>query len=225
MAEKRKRSLIRIFAKAVAGLALGVVFAYGGFVTAFYAGRGEKLTDGEARLVTDIFGDEIDAAKIRKHFRDPSDVTHLMKSKQGTVLPFISHIDIFGQVATSTDYSRESPRLFGFFAHEATHCWQNQTGSWTLKRMGVYEFTLTPQSRFSDFGMEQQADIIQSYATRFLNPEGRRTVTAGQAEFDCMLQKVVEDRFPRAKQTRLALDAQDALAAQAPAKTATPGPR
>ena len=212
MTAKPKKSLIRIFAKAVAGLTLGIVMAYGGFIATFYAGRGEHLTTSEAAMVTSIFGNEINAGSIRKHFRDRADVTHVMPGKDGTVLPFISHIDLFGPGVVSADYSRESPRLYGFFAHEAAHCWQNQSHTWTLKNLGVYPFSLTATSRFSDFGMEQQADIIQSYAVRFLNPEGRREATAATAESDAWLQRVVEDRFPRARETRMALDAQDAAA-------------
>ena len=219
MTAKPKKSLIKAFAKAVAGIALGIALAYGGFIATFYAGRGEPLTPGEKTLVTNIFGNEIDASQIRKHFRDNSSPTHVMPGMQGTVLPFISHIDFFGEGVHSPDFSRESPNLYGFFAHEATHCWQNQTGNWTLKNPGIYEFTVTPTSRFSDFGMEQQADIIQAYADRFLNPEGRKSATAATADFDGMIQRVVEDRFPHARQTRLVLDAQDA----APA-TARPAP-
>lgn len=216
MAEKRKKSLFRIFGKAVAGLTLGASILYGGFVGVFYAGRGDRLTEGEAALVTSIFGDEIDASKIRKHFKNDNHITHLFSSKAGTVLPLISHIDIFGPYVSSKDYSREGENLYGFFAHEATHVWQNQNWAWTTKAMRVYEYELKPESKFSDFGGEQQAEIIEAYAQRFLHPQGRRDATADTAAFDAMLQKVVEDRFPQAQKTRAALDAADANTAPAP---------
>jgi hypothetical protein len=210
MAEKRKKSLVKAFAKAVGALALTVALGYGAFVGVFYAGRGERLTDGEAKIVKSIFGNEIDASKMCKHFKDNSDFTHFMPRTDGTVLPFISHIDFFGKDAVSSDFSSADPRLYGLFVHESTHVWQNQSWSWSAKKAGVYEYTLTPGARFADFGMEQQADIIRDYALRFLNAEGRRNATAATAEQDSMLQKVVEDRFPAAKATRLGLDAQDA---------------
>jgi hypothetical protein len=212
MAEKPRRSLIKCFAKAVAGLALGVSLAYGGFIGAFYAGRGEKLTSGEQAVVRSIFGDEIDASKIRKHFKDNADITHLMKHTDGTVLPFISHIDFFGKNVASADYSQADPNLYGLFVHESTHCWQNQNWAWTAKNAGIYTYELKPESRFADFGMEQQADIIRDYAMRFLNVEGRRHASAATQDRDAMLQRVVENRFPQAQKTRMALDAQDARA-------------
>ncbi|MEZ0222926.1 MAG: hypothetical protein ACAH83_00100 [Alphaproteobacteria bacterium] len=220
MAEKRKRSLLRIFAKATAGLALGASILYGGFAGVFYAGRGDRLTEGEAQLVTSIFGDEIDASKIRKHFKNESHITHLFGSKQGTVLPFLNHIDIFGPYAASPDYSRESAYLYGFFAHEATHIWQNQNWAWSTKAMNVYEYQLKPESKFSDFGGEQQASIIEAYVQRFIHPQGRKDASSETAAFDAMLQKVVEDRFPQATKTRLALDEADAGAARPSPKIA-----
>jgi hypothetical protein len=214
MAEKRKGSLFRIFAKAASALALGASLLYGGFVGAFYLGQGEKLTEGETALVTGIFGDEINAAKIRKHFRSESHITHLFRSKAGTVLPFLNHIDIFGPYAASKDYSQEGENLYGFFAHEATHCWQNQNWAWSAKAIRVYEYELKPDSKFSDFGGEQQAEIIEAYAERFIHPQGRKDATAATAAFDAMLQKVVEDRFPQAQKTREALEAADTKASR-----------
>jgi hypothetical protein len=216
MAEKRKRSLLRIFGRAVAGVTLGASILYGGFVGAFYAGRGDRLTEGEAQLVTGIFGDEIDASRIRKHFKKDNHITHIFGSKTGTVLPFLNHIDIFGPYAISPDYSKEDENLFGFFAHEATHIWQNQNWVWSTKAMNVYEFQLKPDSKFSDFGGEQQAEIIEAYAQRFIHPQGRKDATSETAAFDAMLQKVVEDRFPQAQKTRIGLDAADAAQAPAP---------
>jgi hypothetical protein len=220
MAEKRKRSLLRIFGRAAAGLTLGASLLYGGFVGAFYAGRGDRLTEGEANLITGIFGDEIDASRIRKHFKSESHITHFFSSKTGTVLPFLNHIDIFGPYAVSPDYSREGENLYGFFAHEATHIWQNQNWAWSTKAINVYEYTLKPDSKFSDFGGEQQAEIIEAYAQRFIHPQGRKDATAETSTFDAMLQKVVEDRFAQAKKTRLALDEADAAAVKPAPKIA-----
>lgn len=215
MAEKRKRSLLSIFAKATAGLALGASLLYGGFVGVFYAGRGDRLTEGESSLVTGIFGDEINASKIRKHFREKADITHIFPRTAGTVLPFISHIDLFGKEFAAADYSVADADLYGLFVHEATHCWQNQNWAWSTKAINVYEYELKPDSKFSDFGGEQQADIIKTYALRFLHPDGRKNATAETAAVDAMLRKVVEDRFPQAMKTRQALDAADSAAAPA----------
>lgn len=203
MAQERRTSLVKRFAKVAGGAVLAVALAYGGFVGAFYAGRGEPLTPGERETVTSIFGDEIDASKIRKHFKSTSHITHVGRSKQGFVMPFISHIDVFGEEVKSADYSREGQALYGFFAHEATHCWQNQNWAWKAHNIGVYEFTLKPGDRFGDFGGEQQAEIIEAYAERYVHPEGAKNAQPEKAEFDRLLMQVVEERFPHAKETRL----------------------
>jgi hypothetical protein len=212
MAERQKKSLIRTFAKAAGGAVLGVALTYGAFVGVFYAGRGDPLTQGEQQMVTDIFGDEINATSIRKHFKDKGHITHLLPAKDGTVLPFISHIDIFGDDVASKDYSAEDPRLYGFFAHEATHCWQNQNHAWKLHDIGVYEFTLKQGDRFGDFGGEQQAEIIEAYAMRYLHPDGAKNASPENAGFDSLLMQVVEERFPKARETRLKRDCQRTVA-------------
>jgi hypothetical protein len=221
---KKRRSLIKTFAKAAFGLVAGVSLLYGGFVLTFYTGRGEKLTEGEAKLLKGIFGDELNVSKIRKHHKSPDDITHLMKTKAGTVLPFISHIDFFGENVASRDYSAESQYLYGFFAHEATHCWQNQNWAWTPRNFGIYEFTLKAGDRFGDFGGEQQAEIIEAYAKRFHHPDGPKNADPAQAEFDRLLQKVVEDRFPQAQITRLALEQARGGGNSPPAQSRSPRP-
>lgn len=208
MSQKRKRSLLKTFARAAMKVALGVGLVYGTYVGAFYAGRGEPLTQREAEAVTNIFGDEVNVSKIRKHFKSNGHITHIMRSKQGTVMPLLSHIDFFGDSIVSKDYGAEGSYRYGFFLHEATHVWQNQNWNWSLKNFRVYEYTLTPGARFQDFGLEQQAEIIEAYARRWHHPEGRQNARPENAAADQMLQQVVENRFPRAKQTRLARERQ-----------------
>lgn len=200
MTEKRKRSsLARKFAKAVAGTVIGAAMLYGGWHLAFYAGRGEKLAANEEKALKGIFGDEINTAKIRKHFREKSSITHVMPSKIGMVVPPFSHIDFFGPAHWSHDYTAESRDEFGLFVHESTHCMQWQSLTFPLHDLGKYEYTLSGNSRFNDFGCEQQADIIEDYAKTWLYTGAD---TARHTAQDTLLFKVVEARFPRAKKTR-----------------------
>ena len=84
----KKSSLLTRFAKTAGKTVVGIALAYTGYIGAFYTGRGEPLTKGETQLVQSIFGDQLDASKLRKHFKDAGDFTHVMRSKRGTVMPF-----------------------------------------------------------------------------------------------------------------------------------------
>lgn len=212
MAEKRKISIAGKFARAALRAATGLSLFYGLYLGAFYAGRGERLTKGETELVTGIFGDEADPSKIRKHFKKSGNVTHVLRDKAGTVMPPLSHIDFFGEEHWSRDYSREDARKYGLFIHEATHTWQNQNFVWPFKAFRVYDFALNENSRFNDFGAEQQAEIIEAYALRWLHRDGEKNAKPENAARDALLIKVVEERFPQAKATRLKL-AQPRMAA------------
>ncbi len=79
MGLQRIGRLAKAFTKAVLGTALVAVLGYAGFIQTVYSG-GEKLTPGERQAVEQIFGDQVDAAKIRKHFKDASHWTHVMKA-------------------------------------------------------------------------------------------------------------------------------------------------
>lgn len=200
MAKKHKTSLAKKFAKAVGGFVLGAAMLYGGWHVAFYTGRGDKLTAGEAKVLKGIFGDEINTSGIRKHFRETSSPTHVIPGKIGMVCPPFSHIDFFGSANWSADYSCEDKRKFGLFVHESTHCWQGQTMTFPLHDLGRYDYMLTTNSCFNDFGTEQQADIIEDYAKTWLFQQ-----TTNHTAKDTLLINVVEKRFPQAQKTRLAL--------------------
>ena len=206
MGLRRIGKLAKAFTKAVVGTALVATLGYAGFIQTAYNGKGEKLTPGEKQAVEQIFGDQVDAGKIRKHFKDASHWTHVMKSKQGTVMPFTHHVDFFGDNIKSADYSAEGAYKYGFFLHEMTHIWQGVNVKYPLKNFGQYEFTLTKDSKFSDFGLEQQGEIIEAYARTWHHHEGRQKV---KTEADGFLRNVVEEKFPQAKLTREKMDRDD----------------
>ena len=80
--------------------------------------------------------------------------------------------------------------------------------------------TAAKKAGFKEFGVEQQASIVADYAQQFLRSESRKPANSNSefympVETDnfkmqslAKLQKVVEDRFPQARKTRLALEAQ-----------------
>ena len=212
--------LAKAFTKAVVGTALVAALGYAGMIEAAYSGKGEKLTPGERQAVEQIFGDQIDASKIRKHFKETSHWTHVMRGKAGTVMPFTSHIDFFGDNIRSPDYSTGDAFKLGFFLHEVTHVWQGQNLDYPMKNFRVYEFTLKPDSKFSDFGIEQQGEIIEAYAKAWHHPEGRK---AAKTDADELLKNVVEDKFPQAKVTREKMDRQEQAATSKPLTPAKAG--
>ncbi|HYD19349.1 MAG TPA: hypothetical protein VEF76_12810 [Patescibacteria group bacterium] len=207
MTLRRLGKLAKIFTKAVVGISLTATLSYAGFVEGAYNGKGEKLTPAEKQVVEQIFGDEVDAGKIRKHFKENSHWTHFLKSKQGTVMPFTHHVDFFGENIRSADYGRDDAYKYGFFLHEMTHIWQGANLKYPLKNFGEYEYKLTPESKFSDFGIEQQGEIIEAYAKAWHHPEGRRQPKTAA---DRLLIHVVETRFPQARITRQRLERQEA---------------
>jgi len=206
-------SLMRRFARAAAKVVLVVVaaasLAYGGYLHTQYAGKGAPLTTAETELVTGVFGDEIDATKIRKHFRETS-LAHRFapKTVAGMVLPPLSHIDFYGKKNQSADYALDSAAMTDLFMHEVTHVWQNQNWRWSLHHLDKvrkYDYALNESSRFDNFALEQKAEIIGDYTRVWLHPKGK--VQSGEAPGakDMLLRDVVESRFPRARQTREAL--------------------
>jgi hypothetical protein len=204
----KKRSLVRAFmkvaAKTVFVLVASCATAYGAWFGANYAGRGDRLTPGETQMVRQVFGSEINAAKLRKHLRTDGEITHCVApGAGGMVLPPFSHIDFYGPNIWSQDYSKDSEYKFGFFMHEATHTWQGQNLSFSFRNFGVYSYTLDSRSNWRDFGIEQQADIIEDYSKRWLYPP---KVTRHHTRHDALLARVVENRFPEAKQSRLRLE-------------------
>lgn len=206
-AKPRKKSLMRSFRKAVLGLLLTATLGYGALL-ASYTGKGEKLTKGETELVEGIFGDEVNTSKIRKHFKNNAHITHVLPSKTGTVLPPHSHIDFFGPSSRSDDFSCDSTGATGLFIHEVTHVWQNQNMAWPLDKLYKcrrYDYTLKPASTFRDFGIEQQASIIEDYVEAWIHKDSRARKGEVMTHKDSLLLKIVETRFPTAKKTRLSL--------------------
>lgn len=206
MAEKRKFSLVRAFTKAVLGLVTVATLAYGAYYGAFYAGRGDRLTMGETQAVEQVFGDQLDASRIRKHYKDESHITHVLGNTQGMVLPPFSHIDFFGEWARVPDFTRATRQHYGLFLHEVTHTWQGQHLNFNLQHFRSYDYAsyLKGSSAFADFGFEQQAELVEDYAENWLHPEGMAEAKTKQ---DSLVANVVEAQFPRVKHMRDSLTA------------------
>lgn len=185
------------------------------------------LTDGETALVKSIFGRAFRTKGVRKYF-SPSTK---MAQRWGYVVPattFGQDIKFYGAQYDAADFSQTQDLYnYGTFLHEMVHVWQNrhplrQAFHKARHPTTDYGYQLTPRSHFRDFGEEQQASIIEDYARQFLFL-GRRVGLAGTEEYLpsaaasndaasmrslALLKKVVEERFPAARRTRLRLQAQ-----------------
>lgn len=199
-------------------------------------GPGKALTAGEAAFVKSIFGEEIDTGRIRKHFSLRPHRTAAAGTYNATTVQF------FGLQHFEADYSTTKNLFnYGMFIHEMTHIWQNSMSPLRKAFLGLrhptlkHAYKLTAKSRFKDFGIEQQGYIIEDYARACLFPDkGSRPARGDGTYLPCLatdikpgslgnlalLQKVVEERFPEARKTRLALEAR-ADNTPSPAK---PGP-
>ncbi len=168
----------------------------------------QPLSAGEAALLKSVFGAALadaDIAKIRKVVapKDPRMGAETLNRRA---------VGFYGAAHAEEDYSRAVvPQNFGVFMHEMTRLWQRTSLSASFMRKvrwtRSYDYKLTERSRFGFFGAEQQASIIEDYALRFLYPHGDIPAAhiATTAKNDALLQRVVERKFPAARQARLAL--------------------
>lgn len=168
------------------------------------AGPRAPLSADESTLLSSIFGTEfLQCVDIVKHHAQG--FTNCPPASAGG-----SIIHFYGTERHLDDYSKASPDLFGTFVHEATHVWQSWTGhAFTPVKHLIYNHTLKEGMRFSDFGIEQQATVMQNYARRFLHPDhmlSTHVPWADTPETDKLLQDIVEGQFPAARETRLALN-------------------
>ncbi|VVT15763.1 vgr related protein [Erythrobacter sp. EC-HK427] len=124
---------------------------------------GERpLTPGEIALARSIFGRAIDYTKVtirrRKWaFFQPKRVT---MAPRGHI-----HFHPLGEVYCD-DFSSAPLHRQALFIHEMVHVWQTQTrGDWYLvtRRMpwARYDYALKPGWKLEEYGIEQQARIVE----------------------------------------------------------------
>jgi hypothetical protein len=205
------KNLVSAFKKVTGGAIFGGALAA---ATGYQYLRetGRPLKAEEVQFVEGVFGNEVKTADIRLSFNS------LLK------YPVIEGITLYNQIIiesdnASRDFSRDQDQ-YGLFLHEMTHIWQVQNGVIGPRTIcETYKYTITPESHFEDFCMEQQASIINDYANRFLSPTHEpkasqfltiniesHVISGDTKASNALLKQVVEERFPRARLTRLALE-------------------
>ncbi|MDQ8756422.1 vgr related protein [Sphingosinicella sp. LHD-64] len=120
------------------------------------------LTAGERAIVQGMFGDAVDAERVRIHrrkwfFLHPAKV--IMAPDGHIWVPPKSDL-------WADDYSKAPISLQGLFVHEMTHVWQAQRkGRWYLPLMRHpfcrYDYSFVPGWPLDRYGLEQQAEIMR----------------------------------------------------------------
>ena len=127
------------------------------------------LTTGEIKLARQVFGNSVDYAVVKIHDKPHS----FLQSKNSAMAP---NGEIYTRGCFSADYSKEDVFARSFFIHEMAHVWQYQNKilhpiasalALQLKHKfnytASYNFNLDKSKDLIDYGMEQQASIIQEY--------------------------------------------------------------
>jgi hypothetical protein len=124
---------------------------------------GERaLTTGETALVQSVFGDRVDADRVRIRRRR----WFPLQPRNVTMAP-CGHIHFHPRSPDyRDDFAAEWLPLKGLFIHEMAHVWQvQQHGRFylVLRRHPFcrYDYTLRPGWELADYGLEQQAEIIR----------------------------------------------------------------
>jgi hypothetical protein len=136
------------------------------------AGGSRSLTQGEITLATSMFGGKINYTKV-----------NVFQKKQNPAHPKDALITPNGNIYAhpkgtmySTDFSTitapayaQYPLVYSkaLFIHEMTHVWQFQTGVNVLARAVYrkydYNYSKLGTTKFTDYGIEQQASIVEDY--------------------------------------------------------------
>lgn len=143
-------------------------------------GGERSLTPGERSLVESVFGEAIDPQPVRlKRSR------FMPFQPRCTVMAPMGHIHFHpAGPHWCEDFAEASLGAQGLFVHEMVHVWQSQTrGRWYLPLMRHpfcrYEYKFIPGKRFTDYGIEQQAELV---AHTFLAERGLRLAAAPALE-------------------------------------------
>lgn len=128
------------------------------------------LTSGEIVLAKSIYKDSVNYAKVKIH-----------KTKYFFAQPANSGMTPRGEIhahgfAYHEDYAVESPETQAFFIHEMCHVWQHQNKIlsciWSalteqirhkFNYLAAYPYLLEADKTLTDYGMEQQASIVEDY--------------------------------------------------------------
>jgi type VI secretion system secreted protein VgrG len=127
------------------------------------------LTDDEITLAKSIFKNSIDYSHVKIHDRPHNPF-------QGKNVSMAPNGHIYCHKTYQADFSTGSVHSQAHFIHEMTHIWQYQNRvihpilgaakdmiKHRFNYMAAYKYTIDPSKDLTDYGLEQQAVIIQDY--------------------------------------------------------------
>jgi hypothetical protein len=122
--------------------------------------QGRFLTKAERDLAESVFGGAVDYDSVRIANRKWAffQPKRVVMAPRGTI-HFHPHGDLYCEDFCGADLNDQ-----GLFIHEMTHVWQHQSGvNLILRRHPFcrYDYELKPGKRFTDYGIEQQAEIVR----------------------------------------------------------------
>ncbi len=137
------------------------------------------LTAGEIALAKQVFKGSLDYAKVKVH----NDTYIFFQPETVWMTP---NGEIYcGKKVYTADFSAESKNYHAYFIHEMTHVWQYQMGM-SVRSMAVgemienlgdydeaYNYTLASSKDLLDYGLEQQAQIVEDYYRLQIAKTGR----------------------------------------------------
>ncbi len=121
---------------------------------------GRPLTPGERRLAGSMFGGALDPDPVRIHR-----VSWFPFQPRNVAIAPDGHIWFHPEGGLwHADFSTASERMQAFLIHELTHVWQYQEGIrlWLRRHpFSRYDYQLEPAKPLRDYGIEQQAMIVE----------------------------------------------------------------
>ncbi len=132
--------------------------------------RARRLTPGERALAAEVFGEELDAERVRLIAFPPLGWTTKRAFAPGNLLWPGRSLIVYPPEQALLDFAAPGTPLSaqGVFVHELTHVWQSQAGVNLLfakLRCGdspaAYRYALHPGAEWPRFNIEQQAMIVQ----------------------------------------------------------------
>ena len=149
------------------------------------AGTKRPLTEKETEWAASVFGDSIAYRKVRiVTVDDDSFVSrYILRNMPAVVIGNRIYFSI--NPDGTCCYNPEVPGHANTFIHEMTHVYQYQkTHGWRYAIIALkehrslsnpYSFALDPLKKFKDYGIEQQAMIVQTYFAGSFSGEDKQT--------------------------------------------------
>ena len=132
-----------------------------------------KLTPGETKMVTLLFGAAVDPARVRVYNRR---YLPLLQPKHCAMTPNGSIY--FHHSCYLPDYAAGDPLVVHWFMHEMVHVWQHQLGYPVRLRGAIriglsYDYALRDDATLADYNMEAQGDLLADYlALKYMHRPG-----------------------------------------------------